>query len=283
VENLQGRTDLAELKDRLRQSALLVTGDTGTMHLAGVLGTQVLALFLGPALCFETGPYAPGQYVLQAEPECHPCREVEACRQDWLCGGMIRPEMAQAVAESLLEKTYPPGMEPEAWPGVQLYRSEFDDLGMRWRPLIPRPWGFREVVGEAYRDGARELLGLKPRIGEERTPEKRPGGRRARRLKEKIGAVLKAVAGEGEASDEVEQAWRPLREFGQELQRGESRGGNGGQQGESVQMARRVSQAFRESLERWLEGDRERAREGDGTQLLPERKDKVREGVHGYL
>jgi ADP-heptose:LPS heptosyltransferase len=75
VVNLQGRTDLGELAERLRQSHVLVSGDTGTLHLAAALGTRTVGVFLGPASCFETGPYGEGHYVFQAEPPCHPCTE----------------------------------------------------------------------------------------------------------------------------------------------------------------------------------------------------------------
>lgn len=42
---LAPRTDLVELTELLRGSALLVTGDTGPMHLAAGVGTPVVALF----------------------------------------------------------------------------------------------------------------------------------------------------------------------------------------------------------------------------------------------
>ena len=68
VVNLQGRTNLLELAARLRLAHLLISGDTGTLHLAAALGTRTVGLFLGPASCFETGPYGEGHYVFQAEP-----------------------------------------------------------------------------------------------------------------------------------------------------------------------------------------------------------------------
>ena len=44
----------------LRQSRLIVTNDTGTMHLAAGLGVPVLALFLATAQPWDTGPYREG-------------------------------------------------------------------------------------------------------------------------------------------------------------------------------------------------------------------------------
>jgi heptosyltransferase-2 len=53
VTDLAGQTDLPGFAARLRDCALLVTNDTGGMHLANVLGVPLIALF-GP-----TNPCAP--------------------------------------------------------------------------------------------------------------------------------------------------------------------------------------------------------------------------------
>lgn len=54
-EDLGGRTDLAGLADVLARSHVLVTNDTGPMHLAAALGTAVVALE-GPADIRQTRP-----------------------------------------------------------------------------------------------------------------------------------------------------------------------------------------------------------------------------------
>ncbi|WP_343747907.1 glycosyltransferase family 9 protein [Fluviicola sp.] len=53
VRDLSGKTNLGELIEVLRGAKLLITNDTGPMHLASSLDTQVLALF---------GPCSPAQY-----------------------------------------------------------------------------------------------------------------------------------------------------------------------------------------------------------------------------
>lgn len=55
VENLAGRTALPVYCARLRSCRLLVTNDTGGMHLANALGVPLIALF-GPTNAIRTGP-----------------------------------------------------------------------------------------------------------------------------------------------------------------------------------------------------------------------------------
>lgn len=62
VEDLAGKTDLPAYMARLRACQLLVTNDTGGMHLANALGVPLVALF-GPTNPVRTGPVfqAPAQ------------------------------------------------------------------------------------------------------------------------------------------------------------------------------------------------------------------------------
>jgi ADP-heptose:LPS heptosyltransferase len=156
VVNLQGRTDLPELGARLKAAHLLISGDTGTLHLGAALGARTLGLFLGPASCFETGPYGEGHYVLQAEPPCHPCLEALPCPEPF-CQAMIPPEAAADLAVSLVfghEVSLPPLPA-----GTRLYRSHFDPLGVTYAPL-GAGLRFNDLMGLAYRRAGAELLGL---------------------------------------------------------------------------------------------------------------------------
>jgi heptosyltransferase-1 len=70
--NLGGKTSLRELACLYRQAALLVTTDSGPMHLAAAVGTPVVALF-GPTDPARTGPYGPGHRIIRRELPCLPC------------------------------------------------------------------------------------------------------------------------------------------------------------------------------------------------------------------
>jgi len=71
---LAGQTTLLELGAILRKCDLLISGDTGPLHLATAVGTRVLGLFgsVDPA---RTGPVGIGHRVIQAKSvPCVPCR-----------------------------------------------------------------------------------------------------------------------------------------------------------------------------------------------------------------
>ena len=80
-----GKTSLKELGALLQRCRYLVTGDTGTMHMAAAAGTRVIALFYGPAYPFETGPYGDGHLVVWPDIDCAPCTRPSDCRDAFRC------------------------------------------------------------------------------------------------------------------------------------------------------------------------------------------------------
>jgi heptosyltransferase I len=72
VLNLTGRLSLPELIECIRRGDLLITNDTGPMHVAAALGKPVLGLF-GPTEPKRTGPYGQLKNVLQHSLPCVPC------------------------------------------------------------------------------------------------------------------------------------------------------------------------------------------------------------------
>jgi heptosyltransferase-1 len=70
--NLCGQTSLPEMVEWLRLCDLLVTNDTGPMHVAAALGRPLVALF-GPTDPRRTGPYGHLENVLRIDLPCSPC------------------------------------------------------------------------------------------------------------------------------------------------------------------------------------------------------------------
>ena len=70
--NLCGQTKLLEMVEWLRRCELMVTNDTGPMHVAAALGKPLVALF-GPTEPRRTGPYGHLENVLRIDLPCSPC------------------------------------------------------------------------------------------------------------------------------------------------------------------------------------------------------------------
>lgn len=70
--NLCGQTSLLEMVEWLRLCDLLITNDTGPMHVAAALGKPLVALF-GPTEPRRTGPYGQLHNVLRVDLPCSPC------------------------------------------------------------------------------------------------------------------------------------------------------------------------------------------------------------------
>jgi lipopolysaccharide heptosyltransferase I len=70
--DLTGQVSLPEMVEWIRLCQLMVTNDTGPMHVAAALGKPVVALF-GPTEPQRTGPYRQLENVLQLSLPCIPC------------------------------------------------------------------------------------------------------------------------------------------------------------------------------------------------------------------
>ncbi|MCR4374287.1 MAG: glycosyltransferase family 9 protein, partial [Acidobacteria bacterium] len=83
VVDAAGTLDLPATAALLARLDVLVTGDTGPMHLAAAVNTPIVALF-GPSDPRRYGPLAPRQQVLRVQLPCSPCGQVrlppERCR-----------------------------------------------------------------------------------------------------------------------------------------------------------------------------------------------------------
>jgi heptosyltransferase I len=70
--DLTGKLSLSEMVEWIRTAELMVTNDTGPMHVAAALGKPLVALF-GPTEPRRTGPYGQLQNALQLDLPCVPC------------------------------------------------------------------------------------------------------------------------------------------------------------------------------------------------------------------
>ena len=139
-----GTTSLEDLPELLSSLDMLLTPDTGTMHLAAHLGVPVQAFFLSSAWCFETGPYGMGHKVWQATTPCAPCLESAPCPHAERCA----PPFADP--QFLAHLT---GKHSDAWPEhLTGYVSRLDPLGVTYQAIDG------DNPAEEKRHGLRTLL-----------------------------------------------------------------------------------------------------------------------------
>lgn len=129
IINLVGKTTLLTLEEELTSLDLLITPDTGIMHLAAHKGVPVFAFFLSSACGHETGPYGLGHTVFQASYPCGPCLESSKCHNNLQCLTPFKNQLLPKYLANIYtgkESTRQCSME-----GLQCWTPGFDDLGQK--------------------------------------------------------------------------------------------------------------------------------------------------------
>jgi len=98
--DLSGKTGLLQLAAVLEHCQLLVTNDTGTMHVAAAVGTPVAAIF-GPTDPVTTGPWGERHAVIRKEADCSPCLK-RVCPKDHACMQKVTVDEVEAVVDERL-------------------------------------------------------------------------------------------------------------------------------------------------------------------------------------
>jgi heptosyltransferase-1 len=97
--NFCGRLTLLELAALFKRCVLVISTDTGPMHLAAAMGTPVVGLF-GPTAPDRTGPYGSGHVIIRTGISCSPCFKRNCA--DPKCMYEITPDLVfQSVRERL--------------------------------------------------------------------------------------------------------------------------------------------------------------------------------------
>jgi len=120
-----GRTTLNQLVGLLSRCQLLLTNDTGPMHLAVGVGIPVIDLSVGHVDHHETGPYGPGHWVIQPDLACSPCGFDQICAHHACKDRIIPEEVAMLCLHALGRAPFP------SWSlGVRVYQSSADTDGL---------------------------------------------------------------------------------------------------------------------------------------------------------
>jgi heptosyltransferase-1 len=103
--NLAGRTGLKELAGLFFLADLVLTPDTGPMHLAAAVKAPLVALF-GPTAPWRTGPYGEDHLILRQSLPCSPCFKKKCATME--CMNLLTvEEVLEAIKEKLRQRGYP--------------------------------------------------------------------------------------------------------------------------------------------------------------------------------
>lgn len=135
-----GKTTIPQLAALLRRCAVLVTNDTGTMHLGAAVGTRLVALFETSAYFRETGPYGTGHWIIQSPQLLEYGEEADP----GLAGvRRILPEEVVWAVRTLLGEVCEKKSKStaEVSPEIQAlhFRSEWKSGHLNFHPALPVP------------------------------------------------------------------------------------------------------------------------------------------------
>jgi heptosyltransferase I len=99
--NVAGTLSFSETGGLLREMDLLISNDSGPVHMAAAVGTPTLVVF-GPTDPKRTGPYGDGHRIASVKLPCQPCFS-RTCHRDGVpCLSGVTPEHVTEMALEML-------------------------------------------------------------------------------------------------------------------------------------------------------------------------------------
>ena len=139
VINTMGKTTVQNLSAFVSRCSVLITNDTGTMHVATAAGVKVIEISFGPVNFWETGPYGEGHAVIQTSIVCAPCGFNVTCLNE-ICKKTIVPEEVFLLTEEMLGlKEIKDVRDSGKFLNSRVYKTTFDECGfLDFYPLVYR-------------------------------------------------------------------------------------------------------------------------------------------------
>lgn len=166
---LYGKTTLAQAAALLRRADVLVTNDTGTMHLGAAADCPIVLVSVGSVHYRETGPYGEGHCAIETRRQT--LGRSELAPDD--LRAQIQPEQVLRAVETALALrrggAIPDWQENDEFAAVELHVTRFAPDGcLQFYPLIRRPLTERDFMRIAYRAMWLDHLGGKHDTHKER-------------------------------------------------------------------------------------------------------------------
>ncbi|MBX7255368.1 MAG: glycosyltransferase family 9 protein [Candidatus Hydrogenedentes bacterium] len=149
---LFGKTSVPQLAEVLRRSRVLVTNDTGTMHIAAAMQCPIVLVSVGYVHFRETGPYGAGHIAIERRRSSVGRSDIrESIRSD-----EITPEQVLKAVELVVERessdAIPSIDDTPSFSDVDIYYSGFAPDGcLEWYPVVRRPMQELDFIRMTYR------------------------------------------------------------------------------------------------------------------------------------
>ena len=101
--NLAGKTSLADAIALIAGVDIMVTNDSGLMHVASAFDLPVVALY-GSTDYRHTPPFSRQSYIMSLDLECAPCQKRECPLGHHKCMEDLLPQMIFNTVEKIIEK-----------------------------------------------------------------------------------------------------------------------------------------------------------------------------------
>jgi len=108
ILNLCGRTDLGAAIDLMSLASVVISNDSGLMHVASALGRPLVAIY-GSSSAEHTPPLDPGARIVKLDIECSPCFARVCPLGHFRCMNDLEPERVLAAVDSLARTARPLG------------------------------------------------------------------------------------------------------------------------------------------------------------------------------
>lgn len=156
IQNMTGKTTLAELAMELKKARLFVGHDSMVGHMAAINNTPTLTVSLGSVRPFETTPYHENAYNLAPRTKCFPCFPSDACSFTQ-CHHDIPYQIVSASIKQLFEQKeitnewVKTNVSSFHISSVNFYRSRISKGSMQLESLIENHQDTTDIFRSLYR------------------------------------------------------------------------------------------------------------------------------------
>jgi len=104
--NLAGSTNLQDMLAAIELSKLVITNDSGPMHVAAAMSIPTASIF-GPTSIERIAPFGQEEWAIQSDISCKGCYKRKCHTMPPPCMVDVKPERVISVCERILQKHYP--------------------------------------------------------------------------------------------------------------------------------------------------------------------------------